>query len=73
MILTSTVEERLADTVIQHGSEGKIKECVSISGAKVDGRNIIYLGVHGSIVKIVLSDTDADKLLDHLSEIRKSP
>lgn len=67
--IVSTQEERLSKSQFQSG-EGKIRDCYSLSSAKVDGMNILYIGIHGSSIKLMLSDQDADRVLDHLKEIR---
>jgi hypothetical protein len=55
-------------TTIQNGP-GAVKACFSISGARVDNKNILYLGVHGDITKVSLSDHDANLLMDVLEAL----
>lgn len=55
-------------TSIQNGP-GPVKVCFSLSGAKVDSKNILYLGVHGDITKMSLSDEDANQLMDVLEAL----
>ena len=59
---------RLNNTLVQNG-EGKVKPCFSMTGARADGMNVVYFGVHSSIVKLELCDQDKDRLITLLKEL----
>lgn len=64
-----TDPRRLDTSCIQHGREGSEKPLFSVSAAKVDNKNVLYLGVHGDVVKLYLSEADLDTLMDVLEAL----
>jgi hypothetical protein len=62
--------KRFDNASVQHGRDGNIKPCFSLTAARVKQENILYFGVHGDVTKLSLSDSDIDTLMDVLEDLQ---